>query len=538
MLLLQSFDALAAPRLSAKTSRASTSTFPLGEQIEIFFSVDDPNPQTQKLILEIKNEYGNRIAGPLSVDLEEDEDGTTSYTYRAPSQKFGYYEVHARLSDGTTIPAEGSRPAGFVTYAIVPDPASRVDYGDKLSRFGLQGGFNRSALVIPYLGVRYILGGNDWARMEPDHPGQFLEDRYKADRAGKKHPAPNSSVEGLIFNGRPWNTYSVSLIASASLPPWALKPGTAGAKCPKFGELNEEGFKALPVFALAQSKAFAKDHKNQSGRFYQVTWEPVFSWGYGGSPEALVKMYEKAYTAIHQGDPGAIVAGPTLHNHHTEVAQLYDLLAHGLGKYIDALSFHPYPVKWPSEKHGMPNIVREQVAAATKARGKPVRFIGTEQGHATPDVTLLEKAMGDIRTTLMMLGEGADLDFGFYVADEGTTGRLHGYYWNLNPKIRFGTDKLGPKSIVPAYAAMTYFIDGTKSSGVLKNTEGTQLGYRFKRDRKTIDVAWDYDQTSMYRVPPNVKVYNWMGNPEKTEKNTVTLSGAPVYIIGDDTAFQ
>lgn len=535
--LMRQADTPAKPVMYADTSRPDTSTFPLGEKVEVSFGVIGITDNQQlRLILEVHNEFGVLIDKPEPVLLSVKADGTADYIFSAPANLLGYYEIKAHLSNGTVLHGLGTRPAGIISYAVVPDPALRIDYGDTGSRFGLQGGYSSSALVIPYLGVRYMLSGNNWEKMEPDQPGQFFQERTAADRDGKRHPPKATEYEKPIFNGREWTTYHISTVSSASLPSWALKAGTSGTICKQFGELNDVGLTALPEFALAHAKAFFSDYQNQNYRYYQVTWEPGTGWCYGGSPAGLVQIYKQCYDAIHQGDPHAIVAGPTLFINKESSAQLDALWSAGLSNYIDALSFHPYVLAWPPEKNGMPTILKEQLQAAKMAKGAPIRFMGTEQGFTSSDNGNLKKAMGDIRLTLMMLGEGADVDFGFYIADfwEGDDLKInkgYGYYWNLNPKINFGTDKLGPKISVPAYAAMTYFLDGTTSKGPLTDTSGSQIGYSFQKNDTIIYVVWDYATSSTYKVPTGTNVCNWMGNCSKATQSNITIGGTPTYFI-------
>ena len=523
--------------LTAETNHPTTSTFALGDPVEITFSVEGlAADEKVSLTLDVQNEYGKSLAMPTPVSLSGDEDGNAQYVFSPPANKLGYYEIKAKLSDGTSLSSRGTRPEGIITYAVVPDPATRIDYGDTGSRFGLQGGFSKSVVVLPYLGARYVLSGNDWAKMEPKTAGEFQTNRTKADQAGKRFPPKAEESESPLFQGSPWTTYPISLIIAAKLPTWALKTGTAGKICKSSGALNEDGEKALPNFARAQSQAFAADYKDQKSRYYQVTWEPQFDWCYAGTSEDLIKIFKQSYQAIHQGDPHAVVAGPTLFVEPLSSKQLNELWAAGLGKYIDALALHPYGPQWPPEKNGMQTILKEQVASATKAVGHPIPFIGTEHGFMSVKIGNLNKALGDIRSTLIMLGEGASVDFGFYVADfwesdnpNKTEG--YGFYWNLNPKIKFGTDKLAPKAIVPAFAAMTSFLDGTTSKGALPDLQGTQMGYQFTRDKTVIDVVWDYAAKSTFAVPQNASVCDWMGNCAPAKAGKITIGGAPTYFV-------
>jgi hypothetical protein len=147
-----------------------------------------------------------------------------------------------------------------------------------------------------------------------------------------------------------------------------------------------------------------------------------------------------------------------------------------------------------------------------------------------------QKAQDDIRTTLMMLGEGARFDFGFYVADFWGAGGIekaetYGFYYNLNPKIAFGTDKLSPKIVVPAYAAMTWFLDGATSQGPAPGLSGTQVGYRFRRDGKVVDAVWDHASKSRIMVNAGDSACDWMGNCTKVSQfGTLPIGSDPSYI--------
>ena len=524
------------PMLSAETNQPISSTFVLGEPVRITFTATGLAPNTEmRLDVDVRGAFGARVtAGSLA--MRADATGKATSVYDAPASRYGYYEVTAKLADGTPLAALGTRPAGIISYAVVTDPAARRDYGDAGSHFGLQGGFSKAAPVLPFLGVRYFLAGNAWNDMEPTAPGQFMADRTKDGLAGKRHPAINISAETLSYKGAAWKTYPVALVARAGLPQWALKPGTGGTSCKSFGALNDVGKQALPSFAAAEAAAFAQDYPGQSRRIYQMTWEPAQGWCFGGTPADIVDLYAHAYGAIHHADPHALIAGPTLFLEPNSTKQLESLWAAGLGRYIDVFSLHPYTAAFPPETHGLPPMLRQQMQEATAAAGHHIGLIGTEHGFQSTVGGNLQKAEGDVRSTIIMLGEGAMIDVGFYVADfwvgKGPAqSQGYGFYWNLNPAINYGTNKLGPKAIVPAYSAMTSMLDGAATRGPLPGLSGTQMGYRFTRDGQTIDVIWDYGTGSSVAVPGGAKVCDWMGNCAPPADGMVILTGAPTYLI-------
>ncbi|MDD5674866.1 MAG: sugar-binding protein, partial [Chitinivibrionales bacterium] len=138
-----------------------------------------------------------------------------------------------------------------------------------------------------------------------------------------------------------------------------------------------------------------------------------------------------------------------------------------------------------------------------------------------------------------MLGEGWKVNISFYCADYwGEPG--FGFYYNLNPKIEFQTDKVCPKPIAPAFAAMSYLLEGHTSAGRIEWLGAGVLGYAFERGDDIILVFWDNsgaDRTVSVPVGvPAVTLVNWMGNERKAAtadgELTLKLSGDPVYIQG------
>ncbi len=526
-------------QLSAATNRPESSTFVAGEPVVISFAASGLAPGSAvRLLLDVHGERGGVVASAEPV-LNADAQGRARYSFAAPAPRLGYYEVRASLGDGTLLASQGSRPAGFITYAVVGDPAKRIDYGPDHSRFGVVGGYSTAAQVMPYLGARMYQGNNSWSQMEPTAPGQFAVDRAKAAALGRRIPAFSPPVEDVSWQGRHWTTYPVSVLSKAALPDWAMQPGTGAKTCAHFGPLSPAGAAALPSFAAAHAAAFAQDNPQTSPRYYQITWEPLTPWCFTGTPEQLVQMYALSYAPIHRADPAAIVSGPTMFLDGGSTRQLQALWAAGLGRYVDALAIHPYSAGFPPEQGGFVNSLRQQYADAQHAAGKPLRLIGTEHGLLSGKVGNLEKAEGDIRTTLIMLGEGAAFDLSFYIADfwaghDYTKAETYGLYWNLDEQRSQGAQILGPKIEVPAYAAMTAMIDGTVSEGALPGLTGTQVGYRFRHGGRTIAVVWDYAASSRRAVARGEAVYDWMGNAVPAPPDgTAMISARPTYIISD-----
>jgi hypothetical protein len=529
--------------LTADTNRPNNSTFVLGQEVQVTFSAGGLAPfSSAKLFVQVTNEYYNLVSVPEAIELVADASGKASATYAAPAAAYGYYRVAGMLADGTTIASLGTRPSGFVSYSVVPDPSTRVNYGDAGSRFGMQGGFSPTqGNVIQDLGVRYLLDGPGWASLEPAAAGQFRQDIATASAKGTLSPALSHQPALRPDAQATWAAYAVPVVLNAKLPTWAIAPGTTGTICTTMGALNAAGVAEFPVFAKEYAAQVAAAYPNQTSHYYQITWEPEKGWCFNGTTAQLVQFYRLSYAAIHAADPKAVVMGPTLFPEDT--MPLTGLWAAGLGNYIDAVSMHPY-VAFPPETHGLVTNIRTQMKMAQDAKGTAVPFLGTEHGYTSASIGELNEALGNIRSTIILLGEGFTLDFAFYVADywdsnAGETNNTYGYYWNLDPKLPFGTDKISPKPAVPAFAAMTLLLDGSTSAGPVADLGGTQMGYRFIQDGTTVLALWDYatngSKAAVTTRAGTVKVCDWMGNcTTRTSSGTLKLKlkSAPTYIIG------
>ncbi|WP_146030331.1 hypothetical protein [Methylocella silvestris] len=534
--------------MRAETSAANNSTYVLGQPVEITVSVTGASASKAfVLTAAIRDEFGAKVA-TLPLSILTDRGGYGGATFNAPASRLGYFEVKVAAPDGATNGRLGTRPAGVLTYAIVPDPATRVDYGEAGARFGLQGGFSAGmGAVIPLLGVRYVqAAGGGWTAFEPNNPGQFAADRAAAVAAGRQHPPKDPLVAAVTFGGSPWSTYSVFWVTIASLPSWAVDAPTKGAST-SFSALSGANLANLANFASALASAVAADYPAQANHYYQITWEPQMSWGFKGASEQLVQYYSTTYAAIKAADPKAIVAGPALFvagkSADGSVDQMSQMWAGGLANYIDAVSMHPYATPgFPPEAHGYITDIRGQISKAAAAKGAAMPFIGTEHGYDSAQYGLLQQAQANIRQTLIVLGEGFKLDFMFYVADfwdatPSDASARYGLFYNLSDAVQFGTPRVGPKPAAAAYAAMTYLLDGSTTAGAVSGLTGSQLGYKFTRGGRTILTVWDWSASTSANLTIPVgsyTKYDWMGNGVGgTSSGTVStlLGGNPIYFV-------
>ncbi|MFZ2655921.1 MAG: sugar-binding protein [Victivallales bacterium] len=539
--LFASFLLHAEVQFTADTSRPEMSTYALGEDVVLEYEVKGLKEKELKLELNIVDEFGREIE-KKGIPISPDENGSWKYSCNAPNKKMGFYRVYSKLSSGMALPKLGSRPAGFITYCIVPDPAKRMLYPDTETFFGMQGGFNKNVNIIPYLGIRWVFGGlAGWKNYEPERPGQFAEKIAKAKQEGKSLLKNGGLKPTYEVNGKrqEWKIYPLASLFF--IPKWAAVPGTENY-CT--GVLTPEGEKAWKEFCFQGAKLQAEEYPDVNERIYQITWEPVYPWGFKGTDKDLVRIYEIAFPAIHSADPRAVVVGPTYSGVGKESLIWHNgLFKEELGKYIDGFSIHPYKSN-PPERAGLVENIRSLKDMICQYSGKNIPMFGTEQGNkseSTPEAEL-DLARGMLRANLIMFGEGYRFNFAFYIVDyysNAAGGEGFGYCYNLT-KISFGADKIAPKPIAPAYAAQSFLLEGHKSSGAIEWLGDTALGYVFERPGSVILALWDYgDKPREVKIQTGTKeadVYDWMGNRKdvstKDGNLQITLTQEPVYIKG------
>lgn len=535
-------------RLVGDTNDPEASTFILAHKVELTFHASGLSANAAGLTLKVAIcDAHDKVIQNKEIPVQADDRAQWTTTVDAPSDKTGFYRVRAELSNGTKLEALGTRVEGFLTYAVVPDPALRLDFGMEGSRFGLDnclhGNFGPwRDRIFACMGARWtctdIPGG--WRECEPTHAGQF-------------DPQPLiAEAQAMPPVVETWRTYPIPTLMLA--PAWAVKPGTLKYYS---GVLTLEGEKAWVVYCQKAARAFVALHPDMPQRIYLVTRIPCSPWGFDGTDEELIRIYELAYPAIHDADPRAVVAGPSRNNmNQTEVDRTTALFEKGLAKYIDAYTVLPdcNAGDKPETDPELVTHLRAIRSALQKHSAKELPRLGMAQRtrfNEKEDPSWdLGQARALLRQNLIVLGEGFDFNIGTYLTDFRSWGGWerfgYGYFYNLSPwpSLKFPDveqvpAKISPKPIVPAYAVQSMLLDGTRSLGPIAGLDGTAMGYAFSRGQGAVLALWDYgDKRRTLNLPVGegqVMTYDWMGQTEKySDKGTieVEIGPEPLYVIG------
>lgn len=463
---------------------------------------------------------------------------------------YGYFEVHLRLKHADiSVPRAGSRPAGYVSYGVLPDvqrlPLQWVDD----SRFGAQG--------TNFLETGKFMQGNPYRPLYPTLGLVWVYDGYRmGEREGKGPGTFQPITDPEVWKTR--NDYWAEaglcpIIDLHGLPDWLIGwpegkdkayagPTNSGqAYAPNDWDAFANYIRNVAKEQVARRKALFPKLKHN---YYQIHWEP--DWHWKGEDKDFIRMYEVAHRAIREADPDGMLLGPNYGVLKTGNEHLERMLKKGLGKYLDGIATHTYyiPFGFP-EPRDLPAQVRDLVRMTREHLAPGAKIINTEWGtdyhgksiEKNPGVMRDEMAEF-MRGHLITLGEGVDCTWYFYTADMQGQG---GLMYNLTtPNPVFGAIWISPKPIAMAAGAATKLLEGTKTLGPVTYLDEHVLAYLFDRNGDRLLALWSPDgQTRDIAIPvgeSTVTHYDAMGNATPVGSvggmATVTVTDVPTYVAG------
>ena len=500
-------------RMSGETNRPENSMFKPGDPVRLAFEVTGLTP-ADKLTLDVNivDQNGKTIQR-TSVPVKAGADGKWKQSLPAPNRNYGFYRACVKLSNGITTPKTGSRPAGSIPYAVLPDPATAPLYPQSETFFGLHG---QSAGMIPWMGARWMSGG---VSLNPTP-----EEHARCQAAQKA-----------------WKTCTYVTLATPfryQYPsPEELKKHTDGKMFTDAA--GETLFREF--YRVLAAKGRLQKYGNDFMR-YQPMWEPDLYF----TDDEILKLHKVAWEGIHAGDPDAKVLGPCFSNITSGLVERHRrLFEKGLLRYIDEFTIHPY-LQYPVEQNGLVENIRALKKLIRQySGGKEIRLRANESGYSA--ISTVEQELiqmyGQVRGSLILLGEGFASNEPFYGYDHSELGTGdYGLCYNLDtPKRIWAPKRVAPRPVFPALAAASRILEGHRSTGPIEYLGDTVLGYSYAdRNNHCVIALWDFGGNMTEVELPvgraELETADMMGN-RKTVKTTggllrLKLSEAPAYIIG------
>jgi hypothetical protein len=495
----------------------------------------------------------------------------------------GYFAATGTLQNGGgCLASAGTRPACIDAFGVLPNtslPAPTYASPDQ-HRFGLQNITNtsNSGALYNYLGATWNLVNRSQSFLEPNGANTYT---------------PN--INDLpSFNQSNLNLWVASRLDGL--------PGWDGNNDSYTLPTNQSAFSSF-MGRVGSDMAAIRSHyyPTQQKNYYQVTWEPSIGWVYPTSN--FVTYYSLVYPNIHNNDPNAVVMGVTNpfanNNNQSTGTWIQQYQSSGLCNYLDGVTTHSYynsgtsPINPPEkqDQQGSPANLNSEAQEIRNLRSimqncKPnMRLWDTEMGisydpgiaYGSAGVSqnqLWAQAMVAIRTHIIILGEGAQVTFGFFGIDcpaSQCNNAGYGHFFDVlnsngyslsGGNAQGGALSAAPKPKGMAFAALSRILDGTTTVGYLNGSPSASgiYGYAFQQmgSGKMITAMWvhqnsqwptggSYSQT--YTVSYNltvdspgingsVTVIDAFGNPQTVNYTNgmvnLTLSEAPIFVVSNN----
>ena len=351
-------------------------------------NMNPSNPTAFQIEYTIKD-YFDTIIEVKYINFNSESGSSQTLTVPMNRKEIGHFTVEARIMGGIpriTLPAIGTRPTEFITYAVLPDPALRrmnatlnlpvtaqdtIKPGvDKSMFFGMD--------IIPGNGNRlYDNAFNPvtWLGIDATRGSELKWDRFWT--GGLDNISGGTDVARFNLFATVGATYTDwdgvrpvagSIMVQVYVYMEMLAHMPRGARTSRgweggyAGELSAHGEAELVKYCEGIARVHIVQAAQRPHHYYQILWEPD-EWWNGWLPredadDTRVRAYEIAYETIHRvydehatqtGDPSwrqrAVVLGPTSSGaavRHRAYPWHENNFKAGLWKYIDGLSIHPY----------------------------------------------------------------------------------------------------------------------------------------------------------------------------------------------------
>ena len=533
-LFLAATTAAAAPVWTGDTSNPTNSCFAKGkDKVEIVLAAKGLAPnESKRLEIGVFDEC-EKLLATIPGEVKADANGAWEGCFEMPSDHFGFYRVIPKVDGAEVLPQVGSRPSGFLVYAVLHDPAERVLPPQGQAFFGIHG-WEGKGDEPRWMGARVCHGYGTPSFLNDEKFAEALAGRLAAGENGwLKFGHIDASKRFERFLPEDAREYlRTNKIAKVQAVIWKW-----------FDDEEKMGWFATAMENLARC-ARERDYGREYGytnRIYETLWEPEL---FAPNSETIIKRAKIAYAAIHRGDPDAVVIGPTFCSAEGAAKGSRRYFEMGMADCFDAYSLHAYSRHPPEENDFVMNIRRIK-AIAREYMGPDVRFYGTEDGFFAPFSPQNERNQlyCMVRKQLIMLGEGFEFNTPFYGYDHGKGPGISGFAYNLStPRWTFGPKRVAPHPVFAGLSAASWFLEGHRPTCTIEWLGETALGYAYQSvmDGRCVLALWDWgDNGTTAELPvgcEKVTLADIMGNERELAtpggKLTLKLGLAPQYVIG------
>lgn len=249
-------------------------------------------------------------------------------------------------------------------------------------------------------------------------------------------------------------------------------------------------------------------------RYYEIWNEPNDNTYFTGTVAQLAQLTQNAYQILKSVDPQNTVSSPAAYS----AGYLDELLAAGVGQYVDVIGFHVYAT--PPESTG-PLLAN-------------VRLVMNQYNLGAMPLWDTEGASGD--TTTPPAQAAAYIVRKYLVDLAYGSGRYDWYTWGNATSFCVGTEQTDPYALTAAGQAYRYLFDwllGATLTQAVIDQSGT---WQIWLTRATGDqgiIVWNPTQTVAFAIPPAIEartVHDIFGGVTSVQGTTITVTDSPVLL--------
>ena len=252
-------------------------------------------------------------------------------------------------------------------------------------------------------------------------------------------------------------------------------------------------------------------------QYYEIWNEPNDTTYYAGTVQELVSLTQEAYKILKSVDPSNIVVAPVPYT-----LEYFDtLLAAGVGKYVDVLSYHKYTLALPPE--GLADIFLANLRLIMAKYGVSAVPLWDTEGASADDTT-----PADVAPKYLARRYLTDLAYGAY-----------GFCWfswdeaNKFTPAFVQTDHHVITSVGRAYAIVYGWLVGSTLTGATIDSAGTWQISLTRPDGTKAMVVWNPNKTTQFLLPGNfvsASSHDISGGVKSTSGSSVTVTDSPVLL--------
>lgn len=522
------------------TNSPINNIFEPGKSVSLQFDcLGDVPAQVTGLHCEVRDYYDELIFEHTFKDMK-----TKNISVDFASKQTGYYDVQAwwvdamgnKIEDRSCIRTTGSMPDGYGSFVIMPktiqQSEQRMNRVGNAAFLGLHGGHSN---LSELLGVSWYLKAT---RLK------WVESQKPADRSSGYAAWVKPMIE-KTEPFKPWVNNFVNLGINLNRPKWAISdtPNVA------------PGIKSWDIY-MNFFRDYIQVNKHQAQhmdrRIYDLAWEINLNEPGSGihkpvyHPKDVVEIYRRARPILDQEDPGAILAGPCCSSPIKHYRWNLPLFQEGLLEFIDAYNCHGYHAPPPEEANIPQTFTMLRNEMKKYNHGKALDIYITELGYRSSygsEDRQKDQARWHARVAGILKGEGIRAYYPFYSYDyKNKTDGSWGICYNLDPKVKFGPEKVSPKAAVPALAVFADQTEGLVPVSRLEPLSSDQWGYVYASPdgSDVLAMVWSVYRDHRFILPvgtvKQVTVTDMMGRshtvPAVDGLVTLDVTPSPLYVRG------